>query len=185
MDAPPDIGANLLDPMYTGTYNDKQYHDADLGQVLVRAWEAGLQRIIITAGSLAEAREALALARTDGALLMWAGGAGQGRRGRGSGSGGGAMQCSRMVSGIPAACAPLHACGLDCACGRLGHEEQRVPPTPACYLVVMTRPAPPPHLPAPTVTPASCHHTLLRTCIATRSTALLHGRVPPHALRRV
>lgn len=35
-------------------------------QVLERAWAAGLQRIIITAGSLAEARKALALAQTDG-----------------------------------------------------------------------------------------------------------------------
>lgn len=35
-------------------------------QVLERAWASGLQRIIITAGSLSEARKALQLAQRDG-----------------------------------------------------------------------------------------------------------------------
>ena len=42
------------------------YHDADLPAVLDRAWVAGVTRIIITATNAAEAKQALALARTDG-----------------------------------------------------------------------------------------------------------------------
>ncbi|GIL53311.1 hypothetical protein Vafri_8943 [Volvox africanus] len=68
-----DIGANLLDDMYDGRYNDKQYHPPDLTSVLNRAWAAGLQRLIITAGSLTEARKALALAKTDDRLFCTVG----------------------------------------------------------------------------------------------------------------
>ncbi len=64
-----DIGANLLDDMYGGQYNDKPYHPPDLDAVLARAWAAGLQRLIITAGSLAEAKRALELAEKDGGWL--------------------------------------------------------------------------------------------------------------------
>ncbi|EFJ51556.1 hypothetical protein VOLCADRAFT_57045, partial [Volvox carteri f. nagariensis] len=68
-----DIGANLLDEMYDGRYNDKQYHPPDLSAVLDRAWAAGLQRLIITAGSLSEARRALELAKTDDRLFCTVG----------------------------------------------------------------------------------------------------------------
>lgn len=112
-----DIGANLLDGMYSGIYNDKLYHQSDLQAVLDRAFEAGawvlrepkspanqpgridppplalalllllpldtpqrptreravlclrcagVEKLIITAGSLEEARAALQLARTHG-----------------------------------------------------------------------------------------------------------------------
>lgn len=37
-----DIGANLLDSMYAGRYNDKDYHAPDLDAVLQRSWDAGL-----------------------------------------------------------------------------------------------------------------------------------------------
>lgn len=67
---PADIGANLLDTMYQGEYNDKQYHEPDLNIVLDRAWAAGVDKIIITAGNLQEAKAALALARTDGKPLL-------------------------------------------------------------------------------------------------------------------
>lgn len=68
-----DVGANLLDAMFQGVYNEgRSYHPPDLNAVLQRAWDAGVQRIIITAGSLAEAQAALALARTDGEA--WGGG---------------------------------------------------------------------------------------------------------------
>lgn len=63
---PADIGANLLDSMYSGSYNGKEYHAPDLQPVLQRALDAGVQRLIITAGNLEEARKALALARTHG-----------------------------------------------------------------------------------------------------------------------
>ena len=36
-----DIGGNLLDPMYSGTYNDKTYHPPDLEAVLERGWGIG------------------------------------------------------------------------------------------------------------------------------------------------
>ncbi|GIL89036.1 hypothetical protein Vretifemale_16884 [Volvox reticuliferus] len=68
-----DIGANLLDDMYDGKYNDKQYHPPDLMSVLDRAWVAGLERLIITAGSLKEAQKALELAKTDDRLFCTVG----------------------------------------------------------------------------------------------------------------
>ena len=92
-----DIGANLTDPMFQGQYHGKvipmaiklgmsrtvlapghhgacgaqAYHDADLTAVLDRAWTAGVTRIIITATNAAEARRALAMARTDGGSASW------------------------------------------------------------------------------------------------------------------
>lgn len=62
-----DIGANLTDTMYQGVYGGRTYHQPDLDQVLQRAWAAGVQRIIITAGNLEDAHRALELAQTDGA----------------------------------------------------------------------------------------------------------------------
>jgi Tat protein secretion system quality control protein TatD with DNase activity len=57
--------------MYSGRYNDKQYHPADLDAVLARAWAAGLEKIIITAGNLEESKAALELARSDGMGFPW------------------------------------------------------------------------------------------------------------------
>lgn len=54
--------------MYSGQYNGKEYHPSDLQAVLKRSYAAGVERIIITAGSLSEARAALELARTDGEI---------------------------------------------------------------------------------------------------------------------
>jgi len=68
-----DIGANLLDDMYQGNYRGKERHEADLPSVLERAWENNLERIIITAGTLSEAKDALKLARTDQRLFCTAG----------------------------------------------------------------------------------------------------------------
>ena len=66
LDMHADIGANLTDDMYKGVYGaNKQYHEPDLPVVLERAWAAGVQRIIVTGGSLEGSRAALALARTD------------------------------------------------------------------------------------------------------------------------
>lgn len=45
-----DIGANMLDTMFQGEYNGSQKHTADLEPVLARAWEAGVQKIMITGG---------------------------------------------------------------------------------------------------------------------------------------
>lgn len=59
--------------MYEGEYHGKTYHQPDLDRVLQRAWDAGVEKIIITAGTLAEARAALALARRDARLFCTAG----------------------------------------------------------------------------------------------------------------
>jgi len=59
-----DIGANLTDSMYQGEYNGKQAHDVDMDAVLHRAWVAGVQRIMITAGQLPEVKQALELAQS-------------------------------------------------------------------------------------------------------------------------
>ena len=49
-----DIGANLLDDMFQGSYHGKQYHPGDLRDVLVRASAVGMPRLIATAGCLEE-----------------------------------------------------------------------------------------------------------------------------------
>ena len=64
-----DIGANLLDQMYQGNYRGKVRHDADLDAVLQRSWDNGLDRMIITAGTLQESRRALEIAKTDKRLF--------------------------------------------------------------------------------------------------------------------
>lgn len=56
-----DIGANLVDPMYQGSYREKQRHEADLDAVLQRAWDNHLDKIIITAGTVPESDKAMDL----------------------------------------------------------------------------------------------------------------------------
>lgn len=68
-----DIGANLLSSMYQGEYNGTTYHEPDLDAVLERAWASGVEKIIITAGTLAESRQALEMARTDSRLFCTVG----------------------------------------------------------------------------------------------------------------
>ena len=57
-----DIGANLTDRMYSGEYNGSSKHPADLQAVLGRAGEAGVEKMIVTGGSLEESRQAVKLA---------------------------------------------------------------------------------------------------------------------------
>jgi len=47
-----DIGVNLTDPMFRGEYRGKEKHPSDYEAVLARGRVAGMDRIIITAGSL-------------------------------------------------------------------------------------------------------------------------------------
>jgi TatD DNase family protein len=69
-----DIGCNLLDPMFNGVYHGKTKHEDDFKQVLERGFQqAGVEKIIITAGTLEEARNALELARTDSRLYSTVG----------------------------------------------------------------------------------------------------------------
>eukprot|EP01084_Bolivina_argentea_P089063 160784_1 len=64
-----DIGANLLDGMYQGLYNGKRKHNPDLTNVLNRAWSIGLTHIIVTAGNLQEAKDALKFVECDPRLF--------------------------------------------------------------------------------------------------------------------
>lgn len=52
--------------MYEGIYNGSKKHEPDLLNVLKRSWQAGLEKIIITGGSLAESEKALELSKSDG-----------------------------------------------------------------------------------------------------------------------
>ncbi|EEC82955.1 hypothetical protein OsI_27947 [Oryza sativa Indica Group] len=52
--------------MFRGIYHRKQCHAADIPAVIARAWAAGVDRIIVTGGSLKESREVLEIAETDG-----------------------------------------------------------------------------------------------------------------------
>ena len=58
-----DIGANLLDGMFYGNYRGKQCHEADVDAVLNRAADAGVERLIVTAGSLEESKHAISFIR--------------------------------------------------------------------------------------------------------------------------
>ena len=63
-----DIGANLIDSMYQGIYNGKSKHEPDLLDVLTRSWNTGLDKIMITGGSLEECKKVLDLTDIDSRL---------------------------------------------------------------------------------------------------------------------
>ena len=59
-----DIGANLLDDRYqNGVYRGTFRHDPDLDLVLERAQASGVRRIVLTAGTVTESRQAVEAAR--------------------------------------------------------------------------------------------------------------------------
>ena len=60
-----DIGANLTDTMYQGEYHGSKKHEPDLDQVLDRSWSQGLDKIIITGGSLQESKKSIELAKSN------------------------------------------------------------------------------------------------------------------------
>ncbi|KAG5187715.1 hypothetical protein JKP88DRAFT_271771 [Tribonema minus] len=68
-----DIGSNLLDTQFQGVYNGGVKHAPDLTQVIARAADCGVERIIVTAGCLQESKEALQLARTSPSLFSTVG----------------------------------------------------------------------------------------------------------------
>lgn len=57
--------------MYEGIYNGSKKHETDLLHVLKRSWQAGLQKIIITGGSLTESEKSLELANRDGKKVIY------------------------------------------------------------------------------------------------------------------
>ncbi|CAN1277713.1 Deoxyribonuclease TATDN1 [Linum perenne] len=68
-----DIAVNFTDGMFSGIYHGKQCHVADIPTVLNRAWSSGVERIIVTGGSLEESKKALEIAETDGRLFCTVG----------------------------------------------------------------------------------------------------------------
>lgn len=68
-----DIAANLTDPMFRGLYNGSQKHVDDFEEVLKRASANGVERILVTGGSLEDSRQALTLARSHDLLYSTVG----------------------------------------------------------------------------------------------------------------
>lgn len=58
-----DIGANLTDPMFRGIYHGSQKHHDDFADMLCRSKENGVEKIIVTGGSLEDSKAALELAK--------------------------------------------------------------------------------------------------------------------------
>lgn len=58
-----DIGANLTDPMFRGIYNSTKKHPDDFIHMLNRSKEQGVEKIIVTGGTLEESKEALKIAQ--------------------------------------------------------------------------------------------------------------------------
>ncbi|KAH3695282.1 hypothetical protein DPMN_082739 [Dreissena polymorpha] len=56
-----DIGANLTDPVFRGLYRGKQHHEDDFLDMLKRAKDVGVEKIMVTAGCLKDAKEACEL----------------------------------------------------------------------------------------------------------------------------
>jgi hypothetical protein len=68
-----DIGANMTDPMFAGNYRGKQKHPSDFDAVLTRGRAAGVEKIIVTAGCISDAKEALALCASHADLFLTVG----------------------------------------------------------------------------------------------------------------
>lgn len=57
--------------MYQGSYHGSKKHEPDLEKVLNRAWDGGMNRIIITGGNLIDSKKAIELSRTDCELCLY------------------------------------------------------------------------------------------------------------------
>ncbi|XP_028172620.1 putative deoxyribonuclease TATDN1 [Ostrinia furnacalis] len=68
-----DIGANLTDEMYQGVYHGSKKHHPDLEKVLARSWANGMDKMIITGGSVTDSKKAIDLSRTDSRLFATVG----------------------------------------------------------------------------------------------------------------
>lgn len=58
-----DIGANLTDPVFRGSYRGKQKHEDDFDAMISRARDVGVQKIIVTSGCLSDVKESLELCK--------------------------------------------------------------------------------------------------------------------------
>ncbi|CAN0847591.1 Deoxyribonuclease TATDN1 [Linum grandiflorum] len=68
-----DIAVNFTDGMFSGMYHGKQCHVADIPTVLNRAWSSGVERIIVTGGSLEASKKALEIDETGERLFCTVG----------------------------------------------------------------------------------------------------------------
>ncbi|KAK5116687.1 hypothetical protein LTR62_007361 [Meristemomyces frigidus] len=57
-----DIGINLSDQIFRGVYHGKKAHDDDLQNVVQRALEAGVRKMMVTGSDLTESKNAIKLA---------------------------------------------------------------------------------------------------------------------------
>ncbi|KAG9396917.1 TatD family [Carpediemonas membranifera] len=58
-----DIGANLTDGMFYGSYHGKEKHEPDLGRVIDRAREHGVKQMMLTVGSVSDMKDAYDLCK--------------------------------------------------------------------------------------------------------------------------
>ena len=56
-----DIGANLTDPVFRGVYRDKRKHEDDFNDILKRAADVGITKMIVTGGTLLDSAIAIEL----------------------------------------------------------------------------------------------------------------------------
>jgi len=54
-----DVAVNLTDPMFYGIYRDKQVHEDDFDDIIARAQERGVEKMITLAGNLDDSESAL------------------------------------------------------------------------------------------------------------------------------
>jgi len=55
--------------MFQGMYNSSVKHPADYNTVLQRAWQSGMDKIILTVGTINEADEAIRFASEDSKIM--------------------------------------------------------------------------------------------------------------------
>lgn len=68
-----EIAANLTDPVYQGTYYGKTVHTPDIINVIQRAKNVGVTKIMVTGGSLTESSLALNMCQLDSSLYSTVG----------------------------------------------------------------------------------------------------------------
>ncbi|GKT23776.1 TatD family like protein, partial [Aduncisulcus paluster] len=69
-----EIGGNLTDPVFVGSYRGKQAHPSDFEEMMKRADKVGVEKIIITVGSFEDFSDAVKLCKSySGKLFMTCG----------------------------------------------------------------------------------------------------------------